>query len=277
MVFGAGAAAALLSPAAQLRLELDIAGRDQRANARRAADLMRRQGYQIGADRRRVERNPAGRLHRVAMKQRAVPPRDAGDIGDRLYDAGLVVGEHDRNQRGARVIGEKTVERIETQKAVAVDRDAFRRGIGVQDRVMLHSRNQHAAPSAAADRQIIGLGAAAREDYSGRGRADQRRHRFAIPLDCAARSPTPAMHRGGIAATAECCGQRRQCFRAQRRCCVPVEIGCARHLPLRYGARGHCVPVAAARSASQWRRPLVPSTRRSQTSASDTELKYRWI
>ena len=43
-VLGAGAAAALLAAAAQQRRRLDAAGHDESADARRAADLVRRQG-----------------------------------------------------------------------------------------------------------------------------------------------------------------------------------------------------------------------------------------
>ena len=71
-ILGAGAASALLSAAAQHRRQIEPAAHDQRADPRRAAELVRRQGQQIGADLGHVERHLAGRLHRVAMEERAV-------------------------------------------------------------------------------------------------------------------------------------------------------------------------------------------------------------
>ncbi len=67
-VFGAGAAPALLAAAAQQRRQLRSAGDHQRADAGRAADLVRREGYKIGADGGDIDRDLAGGLHRVAMK-----------------------------------------------------------------------------------------------------------------------------------------------------------------------------------------------------------------
>ena len=74
---------------------------DKRADALRAADLVRRERHEIGAERIDIAGDAPGRLHRVDMQQAARRMHDGGRFGDRLHDAGLIVGEHDRNQRPA--------------------------------------------------------------------------------------------------------------------------------------------------------------------------------
>src|SRR5207244_9081144 len=90
-VVGCGPASSLLAATAEQRHHVDLAGYDEGADPRRAADLVRRQCDEVGPDRSRIEGKLAGRLDRVAMEQRPVSPSNRGDIGDRLDDAGLVV------------------------------------------------------------------------------------------------------------------------------------------------------------------------------------------
>ena len=71
-VLAAGAAAAFLAAAADHRDGLGVAGHHQRADPRRAAELVRREADEIGADLRRRERQLAGALHRVAMEEGAI-------------------------------------------------------------------------------------------------------------------------------------------------------------------------------------------------------------
>ncbi len=200
-VLGAGAASPLLSAAAQQRRQIDPAGYDQRADPRRAADLVRRQGQQIGADRGDVERHLAGGLHRVAVKEGALRMRQRRDLRDRLDDAGLVVGEHNRNQRRPRVSREKTGESVEPDDAVAVDRDRLGPRNRLAHRVMLDRGHQQALAPGAEQGQMIGLAAAADENDAFGRRADQSRHRDAAALHHLPPGAAPAVNRGRVAAT----------------------------------------------------------------------------
>src|SRR5215469_10747193 len=89
-------------------------------------------------------------------------------------------------------------------------------------------------------------------------------------------SSAPAVDRGWVAATSK---HRRDCcrgFAAQRSGRVPIEIGLQSIITDRppASAVAHLAPVAALLLIlSQWARPLVPSTRRSHTSASETDLR----
>ena len=63
----AGASAAFLATATDHRCQFCRTAHDQRANTRRAAELVSRQTDQIGADFSDIDRDLAGRLHRVAV------------------------------------------------------------------------------------------------------------------------------------------------------------------------------------------------------------------
>ena len=65
----------------------------------RAADLVRRQRHQIGAERLEIAGDAARALDRVDMQEPAGRMHQRGCLRDRLDHAGLVVGEHQRNQR----------------------------------------------------------------------------------------------------------------------------------------------------------------------------------
>ncbi len=259
----------LLAAAAEQRRQIDPAGHDEGADPWRATDLVRRQCDEIGADRPGLDRDLAGGLDRVAMEQRAMPLRDLSDLGHRLDDAGLVVGIHHRYQRRALIAREKPVERVEGDDSIGTDRDRFRRQEPHADQIVLDCRNEDPLATGAEQGEVVGLGAAADEDDAlWICITEQSRHGLPGALDGLARRAAAAMHRGRIAPAAKRFRHGRGSLRPQRRRCVPVEIA----LDLR---RSHQpVPAAAGlRKVSQWRRPLVPRTRRSQTSASDTELK----
>ncbi len=120
----------------------------------------------------------------------------AAIFGDRLDDPGLVVGEHDRNDRRARVRG-KLIVRAGRDRRCPSRSTAIRSalGHGRQHRTVLDRGDEDAFAPAAEEREVVGLGAAADEhDPLGRG-ADQRRHRLARPLDALPRGSAPAMHR----------------------------------------------------------------------------------
>jgi hypothetical protein len=61
---------------------------------------MGRHGEGIHAEFFRTAANLAERLHRVRMEEHSPLPADRGEISDRLDDARLVVGKHDRHQNG---------------------------------------------------------------------------------------------------------------------------------------------------------------------------------
>src|SRR5271169_123270 len=103
---------------------------------------MRRQGNEIGADHTGIEGDLSCGLDSVTMEQRATRSRDRADRSHRLHHTGLVVGKHYRDERPARIPGEKSVERVEHYDTVMVDRDALGLGNRTEDRIMLYSRNQ---------------------------------------------------------------------------------------------------------------------------------------
>ena len=142
----------------------------------------------ISADR---ERQLAGALHRVAMEEGAMGMRERGDFGDRLNDPGLVVGEHDRHDRRARVGGELPVEPGQIDDPLAVDRDPFGARHGPQHRAVLDRGDEDALAPGAEQRQMVGFGAAADEDDPLGRRADQRRHRFARARSTPCRAARP--------------------------------------------------------------------------------------
>ena len=97
------------------------------------------------------------------------------DLRDRLDRADLVVGEHDRDED--RPVVDRRVELAGIDPAVAVDRqlhdlepELLQVAQRVADRVMLHGRRHDpvaaglAGPGGALEREVVGLGAARRED-----------------------------------------------------------------------------------------------------------------
>ncbi len=67
---------------------------DEGARARRAAELVGRQGEGGDAKRADIEGDPARRLYRIGVDDGAEAAGDAAHLGDRLDDARFVVGEH---------------------------------------------------------------------------------------------------------------------------------------------------------------------------------------
>ncbi len=101
-IFRAGAMALLLAAAGDERLRHHQVGRgDERADALRTADLVRGEDQVIGRAVRDVERDAACRLHGVEHEHAAGILHDLADLARGLDDAGLVVGEMDRDERQA--------------------------------------------------------------------------------------------------------------------------------------------------------------------------------
>ena len=74
----------------------------QRADAARAAELMRRKHQGVGAERRKIDIEATGRLHGIHVHHSAEPPRRRGNLGDRLDYAGLVIGHHQAREHAPR-------------------------------------------------------------------------------------------------------------------------------------------------------------------------------
>ena len=176
------------------------------------------------------------------MEQRAVRVRDRGDPRGRLHDAGLVVRQHDRDQRRARIGPQHRVERREIDDAVRDPPGCARPRARPAGPNRARPPKRGCARARAEQREMIGLGAAADENHPVRRRADQGRHRLARPLDPlprgAARSDAPRTD----CRSAPAPRHRRNGLGPQRRGRVPVEIGLA---------PGHRFSTANGRSAPQ--------------------------
>ena len=59
-------------------------------------------------------------LHRVGVEQDPLLLRDRADLGDRLDDADLVVGRHDRDED--RLVGDRGLQLVEADAAVLLHR-----------------------------------------------------------------------------------------------------------------------------------------------------------
>src|SRR5437762_7824072 len=98
------------------------------------------------------------------MEQSAVAMHNRSDLGDRLDDSGLVVGEHDRNERRSRIGSELFLEPDPIDDAVGVDRDAFGSRRRLQHRTVLDRRYENPLTPTAKEGQMVGFGAAADKD-----------------------------------------------------------------------------------------------------------------
>ena len=72
---------------------------DQAANTFRTMKLMCRQGKQVDGDFLQIDGKLAGRLGGIDMKQHPSLHGEIGHFGDRLHDAGFVIGVLQRNQQ----------------------------------------------------------------------------------------------------------------------------------------------------------------------------------
>ena len=216
-ILGSRAQAALLAAALDQRLgDMDIAAADQRAGALRAAELVRGKAHQIGAQLADIAidpaRRPAPRRHAARRWRHA---RSSAISRDRLDHAGLVVGEHHRDQR---TLGPSNgaSKSMKIDHAVAGHRQFLDRIGGkppaAAHRRMLDRRDkqpvaQRLAP-ADLDRRASAPACWLRwrrgeGDVLGLG-ADQRRDLLARLLDQTAGGAALGMHRRGIA------GQRQR-------------------------------------------------------------------
>ena len=197
-IFGAGAQAALLPAAADQRIGEDEYPR-LRAPARRRPSARRSCGPTASADRRQARRCRTrmrpGRLHGIDVEQAARRMDDRGGLRDRLHDAGLVIGEHERNQRPRRFGDGRRPSAARSSRPSRIDRDssiasrAKRPPARTETCSIAESRSSSRGRFSPAtldrrrQRQHIGFGAARGEKHVARPRADQRRHLLARLLD----------------------------------------------------------------------------------------------
>jgi hypothetical protein len=151
--------------------EIDGRVDDQCTNALRPVDLVRREAHEIETTGAEFDRQLAERLDGVAVHPGACGTCLARHLGHRLDHAGLVVGPHRRND--ARVLA--GLPGIDIDLPVVVDRQPvdtpaqpLQRACRLDHRRVLDG-TQREAPgplqrSQAAQREVVGLGAAAGED-----------------------------------------------------------------------------------------------------------------
>jgi len=118
-VFGPGAAAAFLASAGQDRHHPQAAPNPERTDALGPVELVRRHRQHVHAERLDVDRDLAGRLDRIRVKQRAPLVRGARQLCDRLNRPDFVVRVHHRDDR--RVVRERLAQRRRRDDAALVD------------------------------------------------------------------------------------------------------------------------------------------------------------
>ena len=159
----------------------------QRADALRAAHLVRRERQQVDAQRVHVDRRASRRLRGVGVQQDAARPRQLRDARQRLQDADLVVGGHDRHQPGVGPQRALDVGRVAQavrprRHARHLDALAFEAAARIEHRVVLGGHRHDVQRPArvrrrhAPQREVVGFGGAAREADLPRVGADQAGH-----------------------------------------------------------------------------------------------------
>ena len=221
-VLGARSPAPLLATAAQQGLGLEPLADDEGADALGSAELVRRKRQEIHAEGIHVDRQLAARLDRIAMDAHALPMGQLDDGTDGLDHAGLVVGEHDRDQcrTGSRQL---PLECRQVQAPLGIDRNPHGIRCGREHGLVLDGRDGNRT-ARGAQRLIIGLGAAAREHHLGRRGPDHGRDQPARVLEGAPRLAAGSMHGRRIAHTLEDFVHGHDHGRPDRRGRIVVEI-----------------------------------------------------
>ena len=183
-VLRACASVALLRSAVLLGEDVGATPDPQRADPLRPLGLVRREGHEVRPQRGDVEVDPRRGLDRVHVEQHAaMGADDLHDVVDRLERADLVVREHHRHER--RALRDRAVDVGRVDAAVAVhghlhdlEPEVLQVGERVTDRVVLHRGRDDpvatrlAGPGGALEREVVGLGATAREHELARLGAD---------------------------------------------------------------------------------------------------------
>ena len=187
-------------PPVMMRRQARAALDPQRAGALRAVELVRRQRQQVDAERPHVDRNLADRLHGVGVEQRAARVRErarAPAIGwivpisllACITDTSAVSSRQARLERrpGGRCRSRRPAGASCVQPRRASALSVFEHRLvldGAGDQVPAARRLERLG--GAAQREVVGLGAAAGEHDLGRLGADQRGRRPIAPRRAAA-------------------------------------------------------------------------------------------
>src|SRR5262249_14486649 len=112
-ILSSGAQSPLLTAAADKRLrKVNVLAREKkRADALGPADLVRRESEEIGTQRGEIACDAAHSLDCIDMQKTARAMDDCRGLGDRLNDAGLVIGEHQGNKRTRRFTDDRSQRR----------------------------------------------------------------------------------------------------------------------------------------------------------------------
>lgn len=152
----------LLSAAVQDGHGCLVAPEQQRADADRAADLVRADRHRGKPGTGEVDLQLPERLHRVGVHGDTELVGDLGEFSYRHDGADLVVGPHHGDERDiVRVTDERLPQRLRVHPSVGVDREVFDGGTlvlrepvhGVQDGVVLHGTGQDPGAPGSASRR----------------------------------------------------------------------------------------------------------------------------
>ena len=133
---------ALLAAAAQQRLQSHIVAENQRANALRAAEFVRRQAQRVDVERRHIDGDAARRLDGVAMDARAITAGETRRRFDRLHRAGFgVFASMSATRAGAGARSRGAFERREVDPPVAARRNPHRAKGGGENGIVLDGRD----------------------------------------------------------------------------------------------------------------------------------------
>ena len=83
----------------------------------------------INTQRGHIQRDFTGSLHRIAKQQTAMLPDHIGNFGDRLNDAGFIIGQHEADQCRCRLI-EQRGQRRQIDLTIGQHRHGFNRQAG---------------------------------------------------------------------------------------------------------------------------------------------------
>ena len=220
-VFGAGAPPPLLPAAGQKRLRPQCSSASTSAPAPCGPPILwaerARKSTPSAVD---VDRDAPERLHRVAEDIAAVPLHDPRGLGDRMDDAGLVVGEHQRDSRArrARHHGRQAPLRARRGRSSPSRSTGSRLTASAGKRPPASTQGCSVAPDieparpgrcvpgptgSRRQRQHGGLGCAAGEDHVLRLCADGRGYFRARRLQAHSRAAALGMHGGRVRAAVE--------------------------------------------------------------------------
>src|SRR6266566_227226 len=269
-VLGAGPQVALLTAALDQRIEEVKRPRspNERADALGGADLVPGQGQKISPEGVDIAGNSTRGLDRVDMQRAARRVDYARSLRNRLNNAGLVVGKHERNERSALERSHAPLECRKVDLPASAHRQALdsrrREPPAGEHRGMLDRRNQELAArrflGCRHERQHVGLGAARGEHHAARLGSHQPGHLLPRLLDQTARGAALDVDRGRITGHFQRGERGRARLLPQRRAGVPVKINTLGHGP---GSRrgGPCPQTSAARATPFETLAFCPRTR----------------